>query len=58
MNELRGAKLTVEINRLEKEANELEIRARNDERPQSITVNNNMAKDLRKKAGFLLCSCR
>ena len=69
MTELENAKITVEIKRLEKKASELEIRARYDESmfsdawreygselagpPQSITVNNNMAKDLRKKADFL-----
>ena len=69
MTELEKAKLTVEINRLEKEADELEIKARNDESmfadawavygselagpPQSITIDRNKANELRKKADFL-----
>lgn len=69
MTELDKAKLIVEINRLEKEANLLEVRARNDESmfedawreygselagpPCTIIINKNTAKDLRKRANFL-----
>ena len=69
MTELEKAKITIEINRLEKEADELESKARNDESmfadawrqygselagpPQSIEINRNKAKELRRKAEFL-----